>query len=168
MDDRWRWALLAVVIVAILSVGITEGYSWYRLQPYENADADADDCDSAAIQVRLYTGDAPENGSYDNLSAAEQRQFDQARQAEDNLTTYDRGLTENFTRTDYVVYENETYFVTKRLADCPDVGPPDWLGTVLAPFLLISRLVDVLWLPAVVVGGIAIAWRKWMAWIRFD
>jgi hypothetical protein len=81
----------------------------------------------------------------------------------------------NISEVDYVVYENQTYFVQQYIVDCPwndgsggdGGGGGDTLETVLVPFFFIDYLVRILWLPVGVVVGLYVGYRKWTEWIQF-
>ena len=166
MHDRWRYVVVALAVVGILSVGVTSGYDWYRSQ--QSSPSEPSDCEAAQIEVERYTGTAPDAFDYENLSTTDQRQFDAARTAPDNTTRVDPNATGEFAFAEHVRYQNRTYFATSYLVGCPNTGPPAWVRTVLSPFFLITDYVRLLWLPAVVLGGIYLGWRKWTEWIRFD
>jgi hypothetical protein len=178
MRRRWQYVVVGLVLVSALSVGITEAHRWSETGP-EGTDAPTDreptDCDGGVVEATPYDGDPPETTSYENLTDGQRRSFDAARTAANGQTNVTVNASLNISEVDYVVYENQTYFVQQYIVDCPwndgsggdGGGGGDTLETVLVPFFFIDYLVRILWLPVGVVVGLYVGYRKWTEWIQF-
>ncbi len=175
MRPQWRSVMVGLVLVSALSVGVTEAYRWSETGPAETdalTDRQPTDCNRGVVESTPYDGDPPETTSYENLTDDQQRSFDAARTATDGMATITVNASLNLTEVDYVVYENQTYFLQQYILDCPwndgsGDEDDDPLEAILVPFFFINRLVAVLWFPVAVVVGLYVGYRKWTDWIQF-
>lgn len=144
MDDRWRYVFMSLVLVSLVSVGVAEGYTWYRTDQTTSSGG-LSSCESGHLRVINYTGSSvPDSVQYDNLTAEQQRAFDRVRTADEERKAVDPDVALNFSSISYVVYQNETYFLTQSISECgddTDGEPPGWVRTVLTPFFLIDAVV---------------------------
>lgn len=178
MSGYGTYAVAALVVVAVLSVGVHEAVA--RTGP-----ADLANCGSAEIAVRQFEPrdeqfeELPET-AYSSLSSASRAAFDRARAA-DGPVSVDTGLVTNSSLAVMVrgpggrvpvatvVREGgESYHVNPRVSDCALVAGVPWQANpVIRVFDGIYRVFSPLYLPVAGIAAVVAAYRRVDDWLRF-
>jgi hypothetical protein len=178
MHPALRYGLVAVVVVALLSVAAHEAMA-------RSGPADPERCGTAELQVVPVEEDTSldedaDVRDYAELAPDERRAFDRARDrtepvAVDPSLLVASNLTETFTAQGHsfpvsalVRYEGTTYSVLPRFDDCPELPVvPRQANVVLYLFDAIYRAFSPLYLPGAVVLGVVVGYHYVDEWLRF-
>lgn len=174
--SRWpKYAVLAVVLTALLSVGAHEA------QSLTAGRADATNCGSATLTVSTLDPDYDPNVivARENLSAELRAAFDRARAGEDSTDVDPDALAGSpflqrigdatIASSTVVRADGTRYNAIAETSNCPAIaGTPPLTNAVVYPLLAIYRVFSPLYLPAGALLGIVVAYRRVDAWLRFD
>lgn len=178
MHRTARYALVAVVVVALLSVAVHEAMA--RSSP-----VDPERCGTAELRVEQVDGDSDLDGdveirTYESLTADERRAFDRARNRSGPVTVepsllVDSNLTRPFTVdghtypvTAIVERDGTRYRSHPRFDDCPAVAlVPRQANVLLYMFDAIYRVFSPLYLPGLAALVLVGAYLRMDDWLRF-
>lgn len=178
MHPYLRYALVALVVVAVVSLGVGEAVRWsYRSALESERTFDADSCDGASLSAYELRSDADvEPVASEDLAPAHRRAFDRALARDNNTVSIDPTTlpdlpdsNETSVDTRHVVAHNGTrYQVTVRTRGCyGQVGPPDWLIPVLVPFTLVDQAIRSVWQHLAILVVFGVGWWAFQRWARF-
>lgn len=178
MHRAARYAMVAVVVVALLSVAAHEAMA-------RSGPVDPESCGTGLLSVDLLEEDRDldadvEIRDYEALAADERRAFDRARTSTDPVVVdpsllVESNLTETFTADGHsfpvaavVRHEGENYNVHPRFENCPAVaGVPRQANVLVYMFAAIYRVFSPLYLPGAALLVVLGAYRRVDDWLRF-
>lgn len=158
-----RYALVAVVTVASLSVGahalVEDGPSGYGTAACASGEISAFPVDDESVRdVRT---------SHEDLGERERRAVDRARSRTNRTASLDPSLVDELPES--VVVEGTVYRISTRATDCPIVaGTPRATNWILLPLFAVYELFSPLYLPGAAVVCLGVAYRYVDDWLRFD
>lgn len=183
MHDVVRYGLVALVVLAVVSVGVGEAVRWsIRSAVGTEITFDAERCDGATLSAYEVQDprtdlDDDDRVAYRDLAPAHRRAFDQARDRDNNTAPVDpttlSDLPESnetdIERRHLVVDDGTHYRLTVTTDGCYDgqLGPPSWLVPVLLPFVAVDEFVRAFWQHLALVTGLGLGWLAVQRQVRF-